>query len=102
MGSILLVLSLSANTGLRRLSEALPCHRAEQLFAAYFWFPRRRLVYTYGILVLAVLTALLLILFGGITDKLIPLYGRRRISSVHAFSVRHGCSLAEKARPAFG
>ena len=31
-------------------------------------------MYTYGIVVLAALTCLLLVLFGGVTDKLIPLY----------------------------
>lgn len=31
-------------------------------------------MYTQGILVLAALTALLLALFGGVTDRLIPLY----------------------------
>ena len=34
----------------------------------------RRLVYTYGISVLAVLCGGLLFLFGGVTDRLIPLY----------------------------
>jgi amino acid transporter len=34
----------------------------------------RRLLYSWGIYVLVVLTALLLILFGGVTDRLIPLY----------------------------
>jgi hypothetical protein len=34
----------------------------------------RRLLYSWGIYVLVALTALLLILFGGITDRLIPLY----------------------------
>src|SRR2546430_17647248 len=32
------------------------------------------ILYTYGIVVLAALTCLLLVLFGGVTDKLIPLY----------------------------
>ncbi|MGH9677678.1 MAG: APC family permease, partial [Candidatus Acidiferrum sp.] len=39
-----------------------------------FGYRGRRLVYTYGIVALAVLTGGLLIVFGGITDKLIPLY----------------------------
>ena len=34
----------------------------------------RRLVYTDGIVVLAVISGFLLIVFGGITDKLIPLF----------------------------
>jgi hypothetical protein len=39
-----------------------------------FGYRGRRLVYTYGIVVLAVLSGGLLILFGGVTDRLIPLY----------------------------
>ncbi|MGA2986116.1 MAG: APC family permease [Terriglobia bacterium] len=74
MGSILLVLALSANTAFAdfpRLSRAV---------AEDGYLPRgfaslgRRLVYSQGIWVLAVLCALLLILFGGVTDRLIPLY----------------------------
>ena len=74
MGSILLVLSLSANTAFAdfpRLCRAI----AQNNYLPHVFESRgRRLVYTYGILVLATLTCLLLILFGGITDKLIPLY----------------------------
>ncbi len=39
-----------------------------------FGYRGRRLVYTYGIVVLAVLCGGLIILFGGVTDRLIPLY----------------------------
>src|SRR6202007_2813227 len=39
-----------------------------------FGYRGRRLVYTYGIVMLAVLTGFLLVLFGGVTDRLIPLY----------------------------
>jgi hypothetical protein len=74
MGSILLVLALSANTAFAdfpRLSRAV---------AEDGYLPRgfatlgRRLVYSEGIWVLAVLCGALLILFGGVTDRLIPLY----------------------------
>jgi amino acid transporter len=74
MGSILLVLALSANTAFAdfpRLSRAV---------AEDGYLPQglatlgRRLVYSQGLLVLAVLCAGLLILFGGVTDRLIPLY----------------------------
>jgi len=74
MGSILLVLALSANTAFAdfpRLCRAM----AEDLYLPMGFATRgRRLVYSQGILVLAVLCALLLILFGGVTDRLIPLY----------------------------
>ncbi|MGC2273119.1 MAG: amino acid permease, partial [Candidatus Sulfotelmatobacter sp.] len=39
-----------------------------------FGYRGRRLVYTYGIVVLAMLCGGVLILFGGVTDRLIPLY----------------------------
>jgi amino acid transporter len=74
IGSILLVLSLSANTAFAdfpRLCRAI----AQNNYLPYaFGYRGRRLVYTYGIVVLAVLSGVLLILFRGVTDRLIPLY----------------------------
>jgi amino acid transporter len=74
IGSILLVLSLSANTAFADLP------RLCRIIALDGYLPRsmsnrgRRLVYTEGIYLLAVLTGGLLLLFGGVTDRLIPLY----------------------------
>ena len=74
IGSVLAVLCLSANTsfvGFPRL-----CH----LVAADGFLPRpfavagRRLVYSVGILFLAIGSGGLLAAFGGITDRLIPLF----------------------------
>jgi len=74
MGSILLVLALSANTAFAdfpRLCRAV----AEDGYLSHGFASRgRRLVYSQGIWVLAVLCAALLILFGGVTDRLIPLF----------------------------
>ena len=74
MASILLVLALSANTAFAdfpRLCRAI----AQNNYLPHSFATRgRRLVYTQGILVLAVLAAALLIIFGGVTDRLIPLY----------------------------
>ena len=74
MASILLVLALSANTAFAdfpRLCRAI----AQNNYLPHSFATRgRRLVYTQGILVLAVLAGVLLILFGGVTDRLIPLY----------------------------
>ena len=74
IGSILVVLSLSANTafaGFPRLCRAV----AEDGYLPRFFAIRgRRLVHTEGILVLAVLAAAILAIFGGITDRLIPLF----------------------------
>ena len=74
IGSILLVLSLSANTAFAdfpRLARAI----AQNGFLPHGLAMRgRRLVYTQGVYALAAAAGLLLVLFGGITDNLIPLY----------------------------
>ncbi|MGB6823427.1 MAG: APC family permease [Candidatus Acidiferrales bacterium] len=74
IASILLVLSLSANTAFADFP------RLCRLLAQDGYLPNpmavrgRRLVYTLGITVLAILCAVLLIIFRGVTDRLIPLY----------------------------
>jgi len=74
IGSVLFVLSLSANTAFAdfpRLCKLL----AEDEFLPHAFATRgRRLVFTGGICILALLTGALLTVFGGITDRLIPLY----------------------------
>ncbi len=74
IASILVLLSMSANTaftGFPRLCRAI----AEDGYLPRFFAIRgRRLVYTEGILVLAVLSALILVAFDGVTDRLIPLF----------------------------
>ncbi len=74
MGAILVVLALSANTAFAdfpRLARAI----AQNGFLPHSLTTRgRRLVYTQGVYALAILTGILLILFGGVTDRLIPLY----------------------------
>src|ERR1700676_432639 len=72
--SILVVLSLSANTAFAdfpRLSRAIALNG----FLPHALSIRgRRLVFTEGVYALAILTAILLTIFGGVTDRLIPLY----------------------------
>src|SRR5271170_7450387 len=74
IGSILLVLSLSANTAFAdfpRLTRAVALND----YLPHFFFTRgRRLLYSAGVYGLVFLTAGLLILFRGVTDRLIPLY----------------------------
>src|SRR5271167_1456773 len=74
IGSILVVLSLSANTAFAdfpRLARAI----AQNGYLPHAFVIRgRRLVYAQGIYALALLTGLLLVVFGGVTDRLIPLY----------------------------
>jgi amino acid transporter len=74
IGSVLVVLALSANTAFAdfpRLTRAI----ANDNYMPHILMLRgRRLLYSWGIYVLVALTATLLIVFRGITDRLIPLY----------------------------
>ena len=74
IASILLVLAFSANTAFADFPRL--CRLLAQ--DGYLPYPMaiqgRRLVYTLGITVLALLCGLLLIVFGGTTDRLIPLF----------------------------
>jgi amino acid transporter len=74
IGSILFVLSLSANTAFADFPRLCRAIAQNNYLPHAFGYRGRRLVYTYGIVVLAVLCGSLLILFGGVTDRLIPLY----------------------------
>jgi len=74
IAAILLVLSLSANTAFADFPRLCRAIAQNNYLPHAFGYRGRRLVYTYGIVVLAVLCGGLLILFGGVTDRLIPLY----------------------------
>ena len=74
IASILFVLSLSANTAFADFPRLCRAIAQNNYLPHAFGYRGRRLVYTYGIVVLAVLSGGLLVLFGGITDRLIPLY----------------------------
>jgi amino acid transporter len=74
IASILFVLSLSANTAFADFPRLCRAIAQNNYLPHAFVYRGRRLVYTYGIVVLAVLTCFLLIVFDGVTDKLIPLY----------------------------
>ncbi len=74
MGSILVVLSLSANTAFADFPRLCRAIAQNNYLPHAFGYRGRRLVYTYGIVSLAFLCGGLLILFGGVTDRLIPLY----------------------------
>jgi amino acid transporter len=74
MASVVTVLCLSANTSFAdfpRLCRLLAIDRFLPIQLAH---PGRRLVYTAGILALAVCAGTLITIFGGITDRLIPLF----------------------------
>src|SRR5580704_12891331 len=74
IAGILFVLSLSANTAFADFPRLCRSIALDNYLPHVFAFRGRRLVYTYGIIILSLLTATLLITFGGITDRLIPLY----------------------------
>ena len=74
IGSVLSVLALSANTGFADFPRLCRVIAADGFLPSGFAHRGRRLVYSQGIIVLAVLSAGLLIAFGGITDHLIPLF----------------------------
>ena len=74
IGSILTVLSLSANTAFADFPRLCRAIAQNNYLPHVFGYRGRRLVYTYGIVVLALLCGGVLILFGGVTDRLIPLY----------------------------
>jgi amino acid transporter len=74
IGSILSVLALSANTGFADFPRLCRVIAMDGYLPDGFAHRGRRLVYSHGILVLATLSAGLLIGFGGITDRLIPLF----------------------------
>jgi amino acid transporter len=74
MGSVLLALALSANTAFAdfpRLTRAIALH---DYLPHVFILRGRRLLFSHGVYALTGLTAVILILFKGITDRLIPLY----------------------------
>jgi amino acid transporter len=74
IGSILLVLSLSANTAFADFPRLCRIIARDNYLPHSFASTGRRLVYSNGIYILALLTGGLLTLFGGVTDRLIPLY----------------------------
>ena len=74
MASIFVALSLSANTafaGFPRLARAIA---GNEYLPHVFLLRGRRLLFSHGIYALTGLTAVILILFDGVTDRLIPLY----------------------------
>ena len=74
LASILLVLCLSANTSFADFPRVCRAVAQDGFLPYSFSLRGRRLVYTEGIWVLTAMSAILLILFNGVTDKLIPLF----------------------------
>jgi amino acid transporter len=74
IGSILMVLALSANTAFADFPRLCRAIASNGYLPYVFSLRGRRLVFSQGVYVLALLCAILLIVFGGVTDRLIPLY----------------------------
>jgi len=74
IGSILVILSLSANTAFADFPRLCRAVAQNNFLPHSFGYRGRRLVYTEGIVVLAILSGILIVVFGGITDRLIPLF----------------------------
>lgn len=74
MGAVLVAVSLAANPAYQdfpRLAKAIAAHN---YLPHVFLLRGRRLIHSHGIYALVFLSAIILIIFGGITDRLIPLY----------------------------
>jgi amino acid transporter len=74
MGSVLAVLCLSANTSFVGFPRLCRLVAQDEFLPRPFALPDRRLVFSVGVLFLTVTSAILLVVFGGITDRLIPLF----------------------------
>jgi amino acid transporter len=74
MFSVLVVLCLSANTSFADFPRLCRVVARDDYLPHSLSTRGRRLVYSQGIWALAILAGLLLILFGGVTDRLIPLF----------------------------
>ncbi len=74
MGSVLAVLCLSANTSFVGFPRLCRLVAEDGFLPRGFAVADRRLVFSVGIAFLTVVAGLLLVVFGGITDRLIPLF----------------------------
>ncbi len=72
--SILLVLALQANTSFAGFPRLCQVVAQDGYMPRLFANRGRRLVYSHGIFILIFLSSIILVLFGGITDRLIPLF----------------------------
>lgn len=84
MGSVVAVLCLSANTSFADFPRLCRVLALDRYLPDMFAVRGRRLVFSFGVVVLAILAGLLLIAFGGVTDRLIPLFA---IGAFLAFTV---------------
>jgi amino acid transporter len=74
MASLVLVVCFSANTSFADFPRVCRSLSLDEYLPAEFAHLGRRLVYSDGIIILTLLAGTLLFVFGGITDRLIPLF----------------------------
>jgi amino acid transporter len=84
MGSVVAVLALSANTSFADFPRLCRVIALDKFLPDTFAIRGRRLVFSYGVVVLALFAGLLLVAFGGVTDRLIPLFA---IGAFLAFTI---------------
>jgi amino acid transporter len=92
LASIFIVLTYSAQTSFADFPRVCRLLAEDAFLPPAFATRGRRLVFTYGIVVLAVLSGLLLIAFRGVTEKLVPLFAVGAFSAFlfsQAGMVRH-------------
>ena len=74
MGGVLAALSFSANTAFTGFPHLARAIAGRDYLPHVFLLKGRRLLFSHGIYALTGFTALILIIFNGVTDRLIPLY----------------------------
>jgi amino acid transporter len=74
MGAVLAALSFSANTAFADFPRMARAIAGKDYLPHVFLLRGRRLLFSHGIYALTGFTALILIIFDGVTDRLIPLY----------------------------
>ncbi|MFL6538666.1 MAG: APC family permease, partial [Chthoniobacterales bacterium] len=100
IGSVLAVLTLSANTSFAGFPRLCSLLAEDGFLPSGFANLGRRLVYSTGIVILAFLSAVLLIVFEGITDRLIPLFA---VGAFGAFTLSQaGMVVHWRSRPKEG
>jgi amino acid transporter len=84
MASICAVLALSANTSFADFPRVCRMVAADGFLPEAFLHRGRRLAFSHGILVLSAMSAALLVVFRGVTDRLIPLFA---VGALSAFTM---------------
>lgn len=84
MASVFAVLAFSANTSFSDFPRVARLLAEDQFLPPTFEHRGRRLVFAYGILTLFIFSGALLVGFGGVTDRLIPLFA---IGALLAFTM---------------